>query len=167
MKRHAVALAAFVVLVGPISASPRAQQQPPPTYEMAIANTWKNLHAKILDMAKDLPEDKLSWKPHADSRTMAEEFRHVTIGLEMTSAMMEGKPFNYNDRVKADTGKPVTRASIVAEMEAALAASNALVAKSPSPRLIGWIDHQGEHYGKLVSNYRMIGIVPPVSRPKK
>ena len=30
--------------------------------------------------------------------------------------------------------------------------------------LIGWIDHQAEHYGKLVSNYRMVGIIPPISR---
>ena len=167
MTRQATALGAAVVLIALAAAPARAQQPPQPTYETAIANTWKNLHNKILDMAKDLPEDKLSWKPHPDSRTMAEEFRHVTIGLEMTSAMLEGKPFNYNERVKADEGKPVTRASIVSEMEAAMAASNALVAKSPSPRLIGWVDHQGEHYGKLVSNYRMIGIVPPVSRPKK
>jgi hypothetical protein len=166
MTRHAAALASALFLAV-ASTSTLAQQTPPPTYETAIANTWKNLHNKLLDMAKDLPEGKLSWKPHADSRTMAEEFRHVTIGLEMTSAMLEGKPFNYNERVKADVGKPVTRASIVAEMEAAIATSNALVAKSPSPRLIGWVDHQGEHYGKLVSNYRMIGIVPPVSRPKQ
>jgi hypothetical protein len=27
-----------------------------------------------------------------------------------------------------------------------------------------WIDHQAEHYGKLVSNYRSVGIVPPISR---
>ena len=35
------------------------------------------------------------------------------------------------------------------------------------PLLIGWIDHQAEHYGKLVSNYRMNNIVPPISRPRK
>lgn len=38
------------------------------------------------------------------------------------------------------------------------------VEKSAKPLLIGWIDHQAEHYGKLVSNYRAIGIVPPISR---
>jgi hypothetical protein len=35
---------------------------------------------------------------------------------------------------------------------------------SPKPLLIGWIDHQAEHYGKLASNYRAVGIVPPISR---
>ena len=71
---------------------------------------------------------------------------------------------DYVARVAADDAKPRTRASVVAEMEAALAKSYALVQKDPQPRLIFWIDHQAEHYGKLVSNYRMNGIVPPTSR---
>jgi hypothetical protein len=50
------------------------------------------------------------------------------------------------------------------EMEAAIAISYPLVEESPSPLLIGWIRDQAEHYGKLVSNCRAVGIVPPVSR---
>ena len=139
---------------------------PPPTYEQSIANTWKALHNKILVMAKDtaFPDDKLGWKPHPDSRSMLDEYRHVTIGLEMSAAVLAGKPFNYNERAKADETKPKTRASVVTEMEAAIAVSYPLVESSPKPNLIFWIDHQAEHYGKLVSNYRMNGIVPPVSR---
>jgi hypothetical protein len=34
----------------------------------------------------------------------------------------------------------------------------------PFTLLIGWIRDQAEHYGKLVSNYRAVGIVPPISR---
>jgi hypothetical protein len=45
-----------------------------------------------------------------------------------------------------------------------MAVSYPLVESKPAPSLIFWIDHQAEHYGKLVSNYRMNGIVPPVSR---
>lgn len=144
-------------------------QQTPPSFETAIFNTWRGLHDKILTMAKDtqFPDDKLSFKPHPDSKTVLEEFRHVTIGLEMTSALLKGEKFDYMARVKADESKPQTRASAVAEMEAAIAVSYPLVKESPKPLLIGWIDHQGEHYGKLVSNYRMVGIVPPISRPRK
>ena len=49
-------------------------------------------------------------------------------------------------------------------MEAAIAISYPLVEKSPTPLLIGWIRDQAEHYGKFVSNYRAVGIVPPISR---
>jgi hypothetical protein len=31
----------------------------------------------------------------------------------------------------------------------------------------GLIEHSGEHYGQLVVYYRLVGLVPPESRPKK
>lgn len=144
------------------------QAKPAPTYETAILSSWENVHDRILVMAKDttFPDDKLGWKPHPDTRTVLDEFRHVTIGLEMTAAIARGEKFDFNERAKADAGKPKTRASMVAEMEAAIAASYPLVESKPMPQLVGWLEHQGEHYGKLVNAYRANGIVPPVSRPK-
>src|SRR5262245_15914176 len=157
------ALTSFSVAV------PAAQQaKPAPTYEQVILNQWRNLHNKILTMAKDtvFPDDKLGWKPHPDSRSVLEEFRHVTIGLEMTTATAKGEKFDFDAREKADGSKPKTRASVVSEMEAAIAASYPLVKSKPRPQLIGWLEHQGEHYGKLVTAYRANGVVPPISRPK-
>src|SRR5918993_1489482 len=138
------------------------QAKPAPTYETAILNTWRSLHDKILTMAKDtvFPDDKLGWKPHPDSRSVLEEFRHVTIGLEMTAAVARGEKFDFAAREKADASKPKTRANMVAEMEAAIAASFPLVESKPMPQLIGWIEHQGEHYGKLVNAYRSNNVVP-------
>lgn len=163
----------FLVLVIAVLATLNvpAQGQPPatpPTFEQVTVRTWKNLHDKILVMAKDtqFPDDKLAWRPHPDSRSVLEEFRHVTIGLEMTAAQARGEKFDFEAREKADAGKPKTRASMVAEMEAAIKASYPLVEQKPSPSLVGWLEHQGEHYGKLVTAYRVNGIVPPVSRKK-
>lgn len=143
--------------------------RPPATYESTIVNSWRNVHNKILAMAKDtqFPDSKLGWKPHPDSRSVLDELRHVTIGLEMTTAVAKGEKFDFEAREKADAGKPKTRASMVAEMEAAIAASFPVVEGKQSPSLIGWLEHQGEHYGKLVTAYRVNGIVPPVSRPKQ
>jgi hypothetical protein len=163
----AIAIAALNVLTG------AAQGQTPPptplTYEQVITTTWKDIHDKILEMAKDtaFPDDKLEWRPHPDARSVLEEFRQVTFGLEFSSGMLRGGTFDgaaVMARRKAAAGKPKTRASIVSEMEAAIAISYPLVEKSPTPLLIGWIRDQAEHYGKLVSNYRALGIVPPVSR---
>ena len=166
MKRVVVST---LLMLGLSTAMATAQApQPPATYEAAVATTWKNLHNKILAMAKDtvFPDAKLGWKPHPDSRSVLDEFRHVTIGLQMTSAVARGEKFDFEAHEKADATKPKTRASVVTEMEAAIAESYPLVEKKPSPRLVGWLDHQGEHYGKLVTAYRVNGIVPPVSRPK-
>jgi len=153
-----------------LSAADLAGQAPktPPTYESVVQRSWKDVHDRILTMAKDtqFPDDKLSWRPHPDSRSVLEEFRHVTIGLEMTAAQARGEKFDFEAREKQDASKPKTRASMVAEMEAAIQASYPLVEQKPSPSLVGWLEHQGEHYGKLVTAYRANGIVPPVSRKK-
>jgi DinB family protein len=145
------------------------QAKPTPTYESALSRSWEDVHNRVLAMAKDtvFPDSKLGWKPHPDSRSVLEELRHVTIGLEMTTAEAKGEKFDFEAREKADAGKPKTRASVVEEMEAAIAASYPLVKSKPRPQLLGWLEHQGEHYGKLVTAYRVNGVVPPVSRPKK
>ena len=162
-------VALLLVFGGSAGQAQTPTAKPAPTYETVIVTTWKNLHNKILTMAKDteFPDAKLGWKPHPDSRSVLEELRHVTIGLEMTTATAKGEKFDFAAREKMDASKPQTRANMVAEMEAAISASYPVVEAKPIPQLIGWLDHQGEHYGKLVTSYRANGIVPPISRPKK
>jgi hypothetical protein len=173
MKRFSVFTAmvlAALALGAPAALAQTAAPKPPPTYEQVIVNQWKNLHNKILNMAKDTvyPDAKLSYKPHPDSRTVIDELRHVTIGLEMTTALAKGEKYDFGAKEKEIATRPQTRAAVVAEMEAAIAASFAHLdsGAKPMPQLIGWIEHQGEHYGKLVNAYRVNGVVPPVSRPK-
>jgi hypothetical protein len=175
MKRFA-AVTMILLAVVVLGASPALAQtttpKPPPTYEQVIVNTWKNLHNKILAMAKDTvyPDDKLGYKPHPDSRSVIDELRHVTIGLEATTATAKGEKYDFFAKEKEYATRPQNRAAVVAEMEAAIAASFAVLdapGAKPLPQLIGWLEHQGEHYGKLVNAYRVNGVVPPVSRPKK
>ncbi len=56
MKRFS-ALTMIVLVALALGASAAMAQtpapKPPPTYEQVIVNTWKNLHNKILAMAKD------------------------------------------------------------------------------------------------------------------
>lgn len=160
-------VACIAVLMGSLGAPVVAvQEKAAPTYESVIAQSWKSVHDKILAMAKDtmFPDDKLGWKPHPDARSVIEELRHVTIGLEMTTALAKGEEFDFEAHEKAAAGKQTTREAVVAEMEKAIAASYPLVESQPSPRLVSWLEHQGEHYGKLVTAYRANGIVPPASR---
>jgi len=166
---HRSLLVLLVAAIATLKVAAQGQTPPPLSYAQVITSTWKNLHGRILEMAKDtvFPDDKLGWKPHPDSRSVLEEFRQVTSGLELSSAQLRGEKLDRAAvvaRRKADEAKPNTRASIVSEMEAAIAISYPLVEKSPTPLLIGWIRDQAEHYGKLVSNYRSVGIVPPISR---
>lgn len=169
MNRVSLAAAIAVLMSGAAAAAMIADQaKPSPTYETALARSWEDVHNRILTMAKDtvFPDSKLAWKPHPDARSVMDELRHVTIGLEMTTAEARGEKFDFEAREKADASKPKTRASVIAEMEAAIAASYPLIKSKPRPQLMGWLEHQGEHYGKLVTAYRVNGVVPPISRPK-
>jgi hypothetical protein len=170
MKRFSALTMTLLALTLGVSVA-SAQAPPakaPPTYEQVVVRNWKATHDKILIMAKDtvFPDAKLGWKPHPDSRSVLEELAHVTIGLEMTTAQAKGEKFDFEAREKDEAGRPKTRARVVKEMETAIAASYAAIEAKPSPSLIGWLEHQGEHYGKLVTAYRVNGVVPPISRPK-
>jgi hypothetical protein len=165
LRPGAVALLLATVVTSGVGAQQAAKApQSVPTYENQVQIVWKGLHAKIMAMAKDFPEAKYGWRPHPDSRTMLDEFRHVTIGLEMSSAQLRGEKFDYAARIKQDEKKPKTRGSVLSDMQSALVDSYGLIDEKPQPLLVFWIDHQAEHYGKLVSNYRMNGLVPPISR---
>src|SRR6187401_1402555 len=89
--------------------------KPPPTYEQVIVRNWHAIHDKILVMAKDTvyPEAKLSYKPHPDSRTMFQELRHVTIGLEMTTATAKGEKYDFEAKEKEYDARPASRAAVV------------------------------------------------------
>jgi hypothetical protein len=174
MKRFAAVtmiLLAVLTLGASTALAQTTTPKPPPTYEQVIVRNWKAVHDKILVMAKDtvFPEAKLGYKPHPDSRTMSQELRHVTIGLEMTTAQAKGEKYDFEAKEKEYDARPASRAAVVKELEAAIAASYAVMDApgfKPPPSLIGWLEHQGEHYGKLVTSYRVNGVVPPVSRPK-
>ena len=169
MSRLSYAVSIVLLASGSVAAMMVEQAKPAPTYESALSRSWEDVHNRILAMAKDtvFPDSKLAWKPHPDSRSVLEELAHVTIGLEMTTAVAKGEKFDFEAREKDEAGRPKTRERVVKEMEAAIAASYPAIEAKPSPTLIGWLEHQGEHYGKLVTAYRVNGIVPPISRPKK
>jgi hypothetical protein len=175
MKRFA-AVTIIMLVALTLGASAALKQtttpKPPPTYEQVITNNWKNVHNKILTVAKDtvFPDAKLGWKPPPDARSVIEELRHVTIGLEATTAQAKGEKYDFGAKEKEFASRPQTRAAVVSEMEAAIAASFAVLdapGHKPMPQLIGWLEHQGEHYGKVVTAYRVNGVVPPISRPKQ
>ena len=102
MKRGIIGAAALgiALLSGSSIIAQSGTPQPPPTWEASVANTWKGLHNKILTMAKDtqFPDEKLGSRPHPDSRSVLEEYRHVTIGLEMSSAQLAGTPTRASRR---------------------------------------------------------------------
>ncbi|HKO05177.1 MAG TPA: DinB family protein [Candidatus Acidoferrales bacterium] len=159
-----------------------APQQSAPTATTnpneGFLRTWKDITRKILVMAEDFPEDKYDYKPKPEVRTFAESVLHVTSSVYYFQAMLEGKSPSEEDPKRANFKN---KAEIVAYAKKAFADGTALLEKADFSKTIQgprrainpyafWSDfceHPGEHYGQMVVYYRLNGIVPPESRPKK
>lgn len=152
------------VLLLAFAVSTLGQQQPSPTYEQALLRQWNAVHKKVADMAKDFPADKMDSRPHKDARSFIEEVWHLTATAEWLRAQYTGEKVDTEKLFGSYEGRPRDRAALVAQLEKAVADCAAHIEKQPTPRVIGLIEHAGEHYGKMATIYRLNNLVPPVSR---
>jgi uncharacterized damage-inducible protein DinB len=144
---------------------------PPPTPAKTIRGNFDNISKRILEMAKDFPEDKYNFKPNPDVRSFGEVIVHICGGFQFGAKRGSGQNVQWDE---FDYAPYKTKAQIVALAEQQLAAANATLKSWPDDRFketispwVGVIEHTAEHYGQLVVYYRLNGLVPPESRPKK
>ena len=161
-----LALAVVLSWTGLAGQAQEPAGEPRDALAKAAIGGWKSVHKKILDMAKDFPEEMYGSRPHPDSRSFAEEIHHVIIGAEMFAAQLEESEFNYGGRVEFYKQRPETRENLVSDLEAAIkAVVTELSKQAGSPaQLAFWLGHQSEHYGKLTAIYRINNLVPPFTR---
>jgi len=188
MKR--MVLVGVALLAACFAACPvRAQQAqkkapgPAPSPSQAVLEQWNEIGRKLIAIAEDFPEDKFQFKPQAESRTFVANMLHVSASMYYFTDFANGKKPRYADDPK--DVKIANRADLVAFVKKSVEDGAATIkAKGDkglneavddgSPHLdrlydlaYGLIEHSGEHYGQLVVYYRMNGLVPPESRPKK
>ena len=188
MKRFTV-LAATLVAACSMALPLRAQEtkkeppKPAPSPSEAVLEQWNDIGRKLIAMAEDFPEDKYSYKPAPESRTFAAMLLHVGGAMYYFTDFAIGQKPRYPDDPKDDNLK--SKAQIVAFMKKCVANGAGEIKKKGDEGLIeavidggphldrlydlayGLIEHSGEHYGQLVVYYRVNGMVPPESRPKK
>ncbi len=145
---------------------------------------WNDVGRKIIAMAEDFPEDKYDFKPTPAQRSFAEQMLHAAGANYFFTNPAMGKPMPPGEDPKRDQYK--TKADIVAFVKKSFAdGAAAIKAKGDkgmgdllvdpfahqqvrvSDMAYGLLEHSGEHYGQLVVYYRVAGLVPPESRPKK
>ena len=188
MKRFNV-LAAMLVATCCMALPLRAQDtkkeppKPAPGPSEAVLEQWNDIGRKLIAMAEDFPEDKYSYKPAPESRTFAAMLLHVGGAMYYFTDFAIGQKPRYPDDPKDDNLK--TKPQIVAFMKKCVADGADEIKKKGDKGLneavndggphldrlydlaYGLIEHSGEHYGQLVVYYRVNGMVPPESRPKK
>jgi uncharacterized damage-inducible protein DinB len=150
----------------------------------ALLENWNYVGGKLIAMAEDFPEDKYDFKPVPAERSFAEQLLHAAnSNYFFTNPAMGLKPPAEEDP-KRDQFK--TKAAIVEFVKKAFADGAAAIKQKGDKGLndlivdpfenrqtrvsdMAWglLEHSGEHYGQLVVYYRVAGMVPPESRPKK
>jgi hypothetical protein len=147
------------------------QQRQPPDPGKALAGTLTTINKQILDMAEDFPAEKYNFKAAPEVRTFAEVVVHAMSGTTYAAKAGRGENVKWTE---LDPKQYPDKPAIVAALKKAIADCDATLkattpdrfASSPEPWL-AVIEHTAEHYGQLVVYYRLNGMVPPASRPKK
>jgi uncharacterized damage-inducible protein DinB len=176
------------VLALPVHSQEMAKKDAPPkpalSPSQAVLESWNDIGRKLIAMAEDFPEDKYDFKPTPAERSFAEQLLHAAgANYFFTNPALGQKPPAEEDP-KRDQYK--TKADVVAFVKKAFAdGASVIKAKGDkgmndevvdpdsnqktrlSDLAYGLIEHSGEHYGQLAVYYRVAGMVPPESRPKK
>jgi hypothetical protein len=168
----------------PAKEAPKATKSP----SAEVLDAWNDIGGRLVDMAEDFPEDKYDFKTTPAQRTFAENLLHVASdycrevsaikGSQVGPAITADKDFTREQfKTKADVVKLLKQ--VVADGAAVIKEQGdaGLTRESKNPydgtvqhiwyTWMGSIEHAGEHYGQLVVYYRVSGLVPPASRPKK
>jgi uncharacterized damage-inducible protein DinB len=166
-------------------AKKEAAIKPADSPSQAVLSAWNDIGRKLIAMAEDFPEDKYDFKPTPAQRSFAEQLLHAAnANYFFTKPAMGQKPPAEEDP-KRDQYK--TKADIVAFVKKAFADGAAAIKAKGDKGMMndmmidpfehkqyrlydsayGFIEHSGEHYGQLAVYYRVAGLVPPESRPKK
>jgi len=148
-----------------------------------VLDSWNDIARKLIAMAEDFPEDKYDFKPTPAQRSFAEQLLHAAganyffINPVTGQKSPEGDPKRDQYKSKADlvafVKKSFADGAAVIQSKGDSGMSELVVEPFSHQQVrigdlaYGFIEHSGEHYGQLVVYYRLAGLVPPESRPKK
>lgn len=143
-----------------------------------VRDQWVTVSKYLARSAEAVPESSYAYKPVATVRSFGQLVAHVAGSQRMFCAAVLGEPVPAEDDFEKRTMSK-------AELVAALNESNTYCARAyevPSSQLGGTIEmfgqkytkggvlilnatHDNEHYGNVVTDMRMLGMVPPSSQP--
>jgi uncharacterized damage-inducible protein DinB len=187
MKKALRFYAAFAVCFLALAAQsqqPKTPPKPAVSPSQAVLDSWNDIGRKLTAMAEDFPEDKYDFKPNPAERSFSEQLLHAANANYFFINPAKGEKLPPLEDPKRDQFKD--KAAIVAFVKKSFQDGASLIKTKGDSGLndlvvdpfanqqsrvgdMAWglIEHSGEHYGQLVVYYRVAGLVPPESRPKK
>ncbi len=177
---------ASVVLPAYAQEAPKKDAAPKPAVSpsQALLDSWNDVGRKLTAMAEDFPEDKYDFKPTPAQRSFAEQLLHAANANYYFINPATGKKMPAEEDPKRADYK--TKAAVVTFVKKSFEDGAAAIKMKGDTGLSdlvvdpfanqqvrvsdmawGLLEHSGEHYGQLAVYYRVAGLVPPESRPKK
>jgi uncharacterized damage-inducible protein DinB len=190
--KKVISIAALILAAGILALPAHTQEaakkdaapKPALSPSQAVLDSWNDIGRKLIAMAEDFPEDKYDFKTTPAQRSFAEQLLHAAGANYFFTNLALGQKPPAEEDPKRDQYK--TKADVVAFVKKSFAdGAAAIKAKGDkgmadlvtdpdsnqqvrvSEMAYGFIEHSGEHYGQLAVYYRVAGLVPPESRPKK
>ena len=168
----------WTIVVFAFSVTTAAAQNP---VSDSLRSSWGGAKRNIKESAEQMTEANYSFKPSPDVRSFGEILAHVAGASYMFCAAAKGEKSPFAEEAFEKTA--TTKAAIVKVTNDAIAYCDGAYAAATDatlgqmvanpfgsgqvPRanaLIGQIGHDNEHYGNLVTYFRLKGMVPPSSK---
>lgn len=192
MIKKTYSIVALLLAVGILSLPAHTQEmakkdaapKPALSPSQAVLDSWNDIGRKLIAMAEDFPEDKYDFKTTPAQRSFAEQLLHAAGANYFFTNLALGQKPPAEEDPKRDKYK--TKADVVAFVKKSFADGAAAIKTKGdkgmndlftdpdsnqqvrvSDAAYGFIEHSGEHYGQLAVYYRVAGLVPPESRPRK
>jgi uncharacterized damage-inducible protein DinB len=173
MRKVVLTLVAFA-----FTATTAAAQNP---VSDSLRSSWNGAKRNIKESAEQMPEADYAFKPTKDVRSFGEILSHVAGASYVFCAAAKGEKSPFAEEAFEKTA--TTKAAIVKVTNDAIAycdgaytaATDATLSQMVAapfgsgqvPRanpLIGQIGHDNEHYGNLVTYFRLKNMIPPSSK---
>jgi len=141
------------------------------TTAQSVRGHFSSINQRLLEMAKDFPQDKYDYKLKSEMRSFGAVMVHIASGNVYAAKAGKGENVNWDE---LDPKDYKTKAQVVSLMEKSIRDAEATLKGLPDDSFAKTVEpwmsvteHSAEHYGLLVAYYRANGLVPPQSRPKK
>ncbi len=172
-------LAATVVLVLGVGSAAMAQEKASANAAVAgLTGPLLMVKGNIVKAAEQIPEDKYSFQPTKEVRTVGALFAHIADANTFFCSLITPQPKQYSDATEKNVK---TKAEIIAALNKSFADCEAAYGAVTDADLAkpvnifgnptNWAGgmtmntaHDWEHYGNIVTYMRMLNMVPPSSQ---
>ncbi|HEX4003938.1 MAG TPA: DinB family protein [Candidatus Acidoferrales bacterium] len=161
-----------------------------------LAAAFRTVRKNTIQVAEDIPEEKYSFQPTPESRTVAQTLAHITYSPGFHFHIQGGKVTNMAtvnfpelmQKLTTEESKPRTKAELVAALRSegerfasflenlpdAFLAETVTMAPGGSPAsrtrfdmLLAAKEHEMHHRAQLMLIERMVGVVPHLTRQRQ